>query len=111
MKRDEKDEDAHKQWRWLERVLYKFQKNKETVYLVGHVAPGHDERQMGFLQPAHKAYTNYHNLKYLEIVRNYSSIIVGQFFGHWHSDSFRLMFDKEQGKTVFINILTDLDDQ
>lgn len=31
MKRSDLDEDAAKQWKWLERVLHKFQKNGETV--------------------------------------------------------------------------------
>lgn len=68
------------------------------VYLVGHVAPGWDERQKGLFQPAHGAYSDYHNRKYIDLVRNYSGIIVGQFFGHLHSDSFRVMYDKI-GKT------------
>ncbi|CAH1183777.1 unnamed protein product [Ceutorhynchus assimilis] len=94
MKRNEIDEDANKQWKWLEKVLYKFQKNMQTVYLVGHVAPGWDERQKGLFHPAHGAYTDYHNQKYIDIVRNYSAIIVGQFFGHLHSDSFRVIHDR-----------------
>lgn len=64
------------------------------VYLVGHVAPGRDERQRGPFSPAHKAYTSFHNQKYIEIIRNYSRVIAGQFFGHLHSDTFRIMQDK-----------------
>ncbi|KAF7284584.1 cyclic GMP-AMP phosphodiesterase SMPDL3A-like [Rhynchophorus ferrugineus] len=99
MKRNEIDEEANKQWKWLEKVLHKFQKNGETVYLVGHVPPGWDERQKGLFQSAHGAFTDYHNKKYLEVVRNYSDIIVGQFFGHLHSDTFRIMMDNK-GKAI-----------
>ena len=35
-----------------------------------------------------------YNRRYLEFVRRYSDIIVGQFFGHQHSDSFRIFRDK-----------------
>ncbi|CAH1973224.1 unnamed protein product [Acanthoscelides obtectus] len=31
MKRSDQDEDAARQWEWLERVLQKFQRNGETV--------------------------------------------------------------------------------
>ncbi|XP_019760900.2 acid sphingomyelinase-like phosphodiesterase 3a isoform X1 [Dendroctonus ponderosae] len=94
MRRSDTDEDASKQWKWLEGVLNKFEQNKEKVYLVGHVAPGRDERQRGLFSPAHKAYTSFHNQKYIEIIRNYSRVIAGQFFGHLHSDTFRIMHDK-----------------
>jgi hypothetical protein len=61
------------------------------VYLIGHMPPGSDERQRGF-PPAHSVYTDYHNKKYLELVRRYADIIVGQFFGHLHSDTFRVIY-------------------
>jgi sphingomyelin phosphodiesterase acid-like 3 len=60
--------------------------------------PGSDERQRGF-PPAHSVYTDYHNKKYLELVRRYADIIVGQFFGHLHSDTFRVIYG-ERGKTT-----------
>ena len=41
-----------------------------------------------------------YNRRYLEFVRRYSDIIVGQFFGHQHSDSFRVFRDKN-GKKSF----------
>ena len=37
------------------------------------------------------------NHRYLEFVRKYSNLIVGQYFGHQHSDSFRI-FKDEKGK-------------
>ena len=36
-----------------------------------------------------------YNRRYLDFVRRYSDIIVGQFFGHQHSDSFRIFRDKQ----------------
>ena len=59
------------------------------VYIVGHMGPGADERQPDtipqFLEkPARR---------YLRLVRKYSDIIVGQFFGHLHSDTFRVVYN------------------
>ncbi|XP_050298628.1 acid sphingomyelinase-like phosphodiesterase 3a [Anthonomus grandis grandis] len=94
MKKSEVDEEALKQWKWLEKWLQKFKRSKETAYLVGHVPPGWDERQKGLYHPSHGAYSEYHNRIYIELIRNYSDIIVGQFYGHLHSDTFRVFYDK-----------------
>ncbi|EEB18824.1 conserved hypothetical protein [Pediculus humanus corporis] len=86
------DEDPGGQWSWLESVLAKSSKNRETVYLVGHIPPGVDERQGGGLPPSQFAYQHRFNRKYLQLVRKYSETIVGQFFGHLHSDTFRIVY-------------------
>ncbi|KAL3276582.1 hypothetical protein HHI36_011954 [Cryptolaemus montrouzieri] len=68
------------------------------VYLVGHMAPGSDERQRGAFPATHpQAFTDHHNRRYLKLVRRYADIIVGQFFGHLHSDTFRVIYN-EHGK-------------
>ncbi|XP_054734462.1 acid sphingomyelinase-like phosphodiesterase 3b [Anastrepha obliqua] len=92
-------QDAEKQWIWLEEVLVKSKNNKETVYIVGHIPPGSDERHIGLQQNGHTTFTETNNKRYLELVRKYSSIIQGQFFGHLHSDSFRIIYD-DNGKPV-----------
>lgn len=99
MKRNDNDEEARKQWDWLNIVLQKCQNNKETVYLVGHMPPGSDERQRGGNHHAHYAYTDHHNKRYLKLVRKFADIIVGQFFGHLHSDSFRVIYN-DNGRPV-----------
>ncbi|XP_061396134.1 acid sphingomyelinase-like phosphodiesterase 3b, partial [Musca vetustissima] len=63
------------------------------VYIVGHIPPGSDERHIGLQQNGHTTFTESNNKRYLELVRKYSSIIQGQFFGHLHSDSFRIIYD------------------
>lgn len=63
------------------------------VYLVGHIPPGVDERQGGDLPPSQYAYQARFNRKYLHLVKKYSDTIVGQFFGHLHSDSFRIVYN------------------
>lgn len=68
------------------------------VYIVGHIPPGSDERQMGAQPNGHTTFSEKNNLRYLQLVRKYSSIILGQFFGHLHSDSFRIIYN-DNGKT------------
>uniref|UniRef100_A0A182PIH2 Sphingomyelin phosphodiesterase C-terminal domain-containing protein n=1 Tax=Anopheles epiroticus TaxID=199890 RepID=A0A182PIH2_9DIPT len=47
----------------------------------------------------HSSFTEKNNARYLRLVKRYSSIIQGQFFGHLHSDSFRVVYN-EVGKPV-----------
>ena len=62
------------------------------VYLVGHMPPGVDERQNGGISPYHEVFQERFNQRYIRLVQKYSDIIVGQFFGHLHSDSFRIVY-------------------
>lgn len=61
------------------------------------MAPGSDERQIGIIPNGHTTYSEKNNLRYLRLIRKYSSIIQGQFFGHLHSDSFRIVYN-DMGK-------------
>lgn len=70
------------------------------VYIVGHMPPGSDERQLGIQMNGHTTFSSENNLRYLQLVRKYSSIISGQFFGHLHSDSFRIIYN-DNGKHTF----------
>lgn len=63
------------------------------MYIIGHIPPGADERHIGQNVNGHTAFTDKNNLRYIRLVRKYSSIIQGQFFGHLHSDSFRIVYD------------------
>lgn len=47
----------------------------------------------------HTSFTEKNNLRYLRLVKKYSTIIQGQFFGHLHSDSFRVVYS-DSGKLV-----------
>ncbi|XP_041970648.1 acid sphingomyelinase-like phosphodiesterase 3a [Aricia agestis] len=79
---------ARRQWEWLDAVLEKATANSEMVYIVGHAAPGSDSR--------YNVHSVEANVKYLRTVRRYARIIAGQFFGHLHVDTFRVIYDKEQ---------------
>lgn len=66
--------------------------------------PGSDERQDSNFHNGHTTFSEKNNLRYLDLVRRYSSIISGQFFGHLHSDSFRIIYDGI-GKCSIIGLL------
>ncbi|XP_017136939.1 acid sphingomyelinase-like phosphodiesterase 3b [Drosophila miranda] len=86
---------AEQQWLWLEEVLTKSRDKQETVYIVGHMPPGVDERHLGPQQHNQLMFTERNNRRYLEMVRRFASVIQGQFFGHLHSDTFRLIYDAQ----------------
>lgn len=54
---------------------------------MGHTPPGVDDRESGAAVLSER-----HNKRYLQMIRLYSDIIRGQFFGHWHSDTFRVVY-------------------
>ncbi|XP_054264443.1 acid sphingomyelinase-like phosphodiesterase 3b [Macrosteles quadrilineatus] len=77
------------QLNWLTEVLEKSQILREKVYIVGHMGPGPDERQPDTMPHFSEEAAR----RYLALVRRFSDIIAGQFFGHLHSDTFRLVYN------------------
>jgi sphingomyelin phosphodiesterase acid-like 3 len=69
--------------------------------------PGSDERQIGIIPNGHTTYSEKNNLRYLRLIRKYSSIIQGQFFGHLHSDSFRIVYN-DMGKASSFQVFLSL---
>ncbi|CAB3239462.1 unnamed protein product [Arctia plantaginis] len=90
--RDSSSVQARRQWEWLDAVLDKATANKEMVYIVGHAAPGSDSRHP--YDPSAAAADA--NAKYLQTVRRHAKIIAGQFFGHLHADTFRVIYDNDR---------------
>jgi len=88
---DPEDMDPAGQWAWLEEILLKARRRRGTVYLFGHIPPGIYERHYN-LNALHW-YQDRFNRKYLQLVQTYSDVIAGQFFGHAHTDSFRIIYD------------------
>ena len=67
---------------------YKFNENNPffvQVYIAAHVPPGTFE-----LAPSFKWFHEDLNHQFLDIIDNYNDIIVAHFYGHEHTDSFRL---------------------
>ena len=59
------------------------------VYIMAHVPPGAFE----LVENLTWFYPDF-NKKYLSVLEKHASIIQAQFYGHEHTDSFRVMFDK-----------------
>ncbi|KAK9506966.1 hypothetical protein O3M35_008805 [Rhynocoris fuscipes] len=59
------------------------------------MAPGADERQPDALPHFQENFSR----RFLRLIRSYSNIIVGQFFGHLHSDTFRVVYN-DMGRPV-----------
>ncbi|CAF0958145.1 unnamed protein product [Brachionus calyciflorus] len=66
---------------WLVDILQKSETIGEKVHLIGHIPP----------QSCMKSFSQ----NFYRIVNRYESTIVGQFFGHTHSEKFRLFYDLE----------------
>ena len=61
------------------------------VILFGHSPPGKFERD--YSSTGHHWLDHASNRRFVHFVRTFSDVIVGQFFGHQHTDSFRLFKD------------------
>ncbi|KAM6216972.1 acid sphingomyelinase-like phosphodiesterase 3b [Rhynchocyon petersi] len=92
--------DPGQQFQWLEDVLTNASQAREMVYIIGHVPPGFFEktRNKAWFRQAF-------NERYLEVVRKHHRVIAGQFFGHHHTDSFRLFYD-DTGAPISVMFLT-----
>jgi hypothetical protein len=77
--------DHAEQMKFLDEVLESSMKKKEKVIISGHIPPlGTSERWFP------------HKLDQFEkIIQKYHSIIIGQFYGHAHEDSFSFMVDND----------------
>ncbi|KAL5489340.1 hypothetical protein EMCRGX_G018423 [Ephydatia muelleri] len=66
---------------WLAEQLQIAEDNGEKVHLIGHIPPSQTLHSWGY---------NFYN-----ILNRYESTIVGQFYGHTHSDEFIVMYDQK----------------
>ncbi|KAM3829827.1 acid sphingomyelinase-like phosphodiesterase 3b isoform 2-T2 [Vipera latastei] len=81
-------EDPGGQFQWLQTLLTKASETGEKVYIIGHVPPGVFEKKRG------KPWFRKHfNQRYTEIIQKHHAVIAAQFFGHHHTDSFRMFYD------------------
>ncbi|XP_054854632.1 acid sphingomyelinase-like phosphodiesterase 3b [Eublepharis macularius] len=91
--------DPGGQFKWLEETLTDASKAGEKVYIIGHVPPGFFEKKRG------KPWFREHfNQRYTEIIEKHHGAIVAQFFGHHHTDSFR-MFYSNGGSPISVMFL------
>ncbi|XP_053122980.1 acid sphingomyelinase-like phosphodiesterase 3b isoform X2 [Hemicordylus capensis] len=92
-------QDPGGQFQWLEETLANASKAGEKVYIIGHIPPGFFEKKRG------KPWFREHfNQRYTEIIQKHHGVIVAQFFGHHHTDSFK-MFYSNTGSPVSVMFL------
>ncbi|KAM4567779.1 acid sphingomyelinase-like phosphodiesterase 3b [Fundulus diaphanus] len=82
--------DPADQFSWLDETLTAAANHKEKVYIIGHVPPGFFEKKRN--KPW---FTQKFNKRYVEIIQKHHPVIIGQFFGHHHTDSFRMFYSTE----------------
>ncbi|NWW45245.1 ASM3B phosphodiesterase, partial [Pedionomus torquatus] len=93
------EEDPGGQFQWLEETLINASRTDEMVYIVGHIPPGFFEKKRG--KPW---FRRGFNERYLKIVQKHHKVIAAQFFGHHHTDSFR-MFYSDTGSPINVMFL------
>ncbi|NWI57627.1 ASM3B phosphodiesterase, partial [Calyptomena viridis] len=93
------EEDPGGQFQWLEETLTNASRADEMVYIVGHIPPGFFEKKRG--KPW---FQRGFNQRYLGIVQKHHRVIAAQFFGHHHTDSFR-MFYSNTGSPINVMFL------
>ncbi|XP_072316299.1 acid sphingomyelinase-like phosphodiesterase 3b isoform X2 [Eucyclogobius newberryi] len=92
-------EDPAGQFTWADNILTEAAKSKEKVYIIGHVPPGFFEKKRST-----PWFTAKFNEKYLKLIQKHHAVILGQFFGHHHTDSFRMIYntDGSPASTIFL---------
>ncbi|KAM9353648.1 acid sphingomyelinase-like phosphodiesterase 3b [Symphorus nematophorus] len=93
-------DDPAGQFSWADQVLTEAAHNKEKVYIIGHVPPGFFEKKR-----SKPWFTSKFNKRYLDLIQKHHSVILGQFFGHHHTDSFRMFYNSEDSpiSTMFLS--------
>ncbi|RVE62971.1 hypothetical protein OJAV_G00162290 [Oryzias javanicus] len=83
-------DDPADQFSWADQILTEAGTNKEKVYIIGHVPPGFFEKKR------HKPwFSPKFNRRYLDLIKKHHSVILGQFFGHHHTDCFRMFYNQD----------------
>lgn len=77
--------DPFGQFAWLEQQLTNASDTGRAVYVMGHIPPVLESYRMGRRQ-WHAGYVH----RYLTLMRQFALTIRAQFFGHFHSDEFRV---------------------
>ncbi|KAH3848892.1 acid sphingomyelinase-like phosphodiesterase 3a isoform X2 [Dreissena polymorpha] len=87
-------DDPANQFAWLKDELEGARKRQEAVYIIAHVPPGSFELGTGL-----GWFYDKYNRRYLDLLEEYSDVIMAQMYGHEHTDSFRVQLDAE-GKPI-----------
>lgn len=93
-------EDPAEQFKWAEQVLTEAATNKEKVYIIGHIPPGFFEKKRKKLW-----FDPVFNERFVNLIQKHHQVILGQFFGHHHTDSFRMLYNPDGSPvgTIFLS--------
>ena len=84
--------DPAKQLQWMINTLDEARRNRERVFIIGHIPPGST------------SCNKYWEEAYFKIVTKFQKTITGQFFAHMHNDEIILDYsdpvDKEKPTSV-----------
>jgi len=79
------DDDPRGQFTWLKIILSEARRNQSRAVIVGHISPS-----VGSFRHTQLWKTEYIQ-RYYEIVGQFNDVVMGQLFGHIHTDEFRLV--------------------
>lgn len=82
--------DPGLQFRWMKLSLESARVNNQKVFIVGHISPGYFELVSNFRMLWY--YSEFNN-RFISIVREFDDVIAGMFFGHHHTDTFKIVKD------------------
>lgn len=85
------DDDPAGQFAWLDNVLRNAANKNQKAYIVSHVPPGVFGRKV--TPDGYQWFRPKFNQRYLELIQKHAPTIIGQFYGHDHTDSFKLYYD------------------
>jgi len=71
--------DPYNQLAWLRQELYDSESKNQTVFIMGHIPPGH-----------YNCHSDW-SFRYRALVDRFTNIIAGQFFGHSHNDELEIV--------------------
>ncbi|GAB6027706.1 Acid sphingomyelinase-like phosphodiesterase 3b [Chamberlinius hualienensis] len=87
----ENDVDPLGQLSWLDQTLTDIAANNQKAYIVAHIPPGMFGRKVTPF--GQKWFRDEFNKQYMDYIVKHSDVIIGQFYGHDHTDSYKLYYD------------------
>jgi hypothetical protein len=109
---DQSRDPGSEQIKWLDSELGKAAKAREKVWLVYHIPPGIDvfstlHQEPNPTDPLPKTisfWQTVYNQPFIDLVRRYSSTIIGSFAGHMHMDTFELIQSTDHQAISFVHV-------
>lgn len=90
------------QFAWLDYTLTQLAASNKKAYLMAHISPGIFGRKV--IPNGYKWFQDEYNTRYHDLIVKHSQTIIGQFYGHDHTDSFKLYYDS-RGQPVNFHLV------